>query len=147
VKAAVLACLVLTGCGYEATHETTDPTGQIIGTSIANIIPCAGLPDKTQRLLPDAAIAQWSYKDDSSPLKLTLSLVGSVSIGSAGSCKMTLTFLRDGTVVDAAFPQCAGTLEGGPYAAARPLISECLRHPNDISLPAGYDAFINLGVK
>jgi hypothetical protein len=53
---------------------------------------------------------------------------------------MAATFIRDGTVVDISFPGCTTSMIGGPYADAAPIVGECLRHPNDISLPIGYDA-------
>jgi hypothetical protein len=144
----VILCLTLTGCGYAATREARAPQGadSLIGHNVADIIECAGIPDKVQRIMPDAAIASWSYKDTSPAFKLAL-LGVSLQVGTAGSCSMTAVFLRDGTVADVSFPQCAGTLQGGPYAAARPLVAECLNHPNDIALPSGYDALVNLGVK
>jgi hypothetical protein len=57
---------------------------------------------------------------------------------------MTATFLRDGTVVDISFPGCTSSVFDGPYADAVPIVGECLAHPNEISLPAGYDAMKEL---
>ena len=52
------------------------------------------------------------------------------------------TVLRDGTVVDAAFPGAySNGLLSTPYENCAPLVSEVLAHPSSTEVPKGYDAF------
>jgi hypothetical protein len=142
----LIAALLLSGCGLVATQQARDPLGAdtLLGHSIVDVIGCAGIPDARQRLGDEFAVAEWTYKSTVPGFKLVFPLLGSVQFGGGSQCKMTTTFLRDGTVVDIGFPGCTGTLFGGPYADARPLVGECLAHPNGDALPAGFDAFTYL---
>ncbi len=80
-------------------------------------------------------------------LKMSLDLVGSISIGAGGGCTASFDVLRDGTVVDVDFPQSYhdGVL-AEPYGSCAPLVQECLSHPGSTGLPPGYDLFDYIGV-
>lgn len=133
--------LALAGCDLASTSDSRDPYGAFIGMTVPDLLSCAGVPDHVQRTGPDTAIAQWAYSSSDPALKLTLLLFGSVEVGGAESCKMVATILRDGTVVDVAFPGSRATLMAGPYAGCSVLTSECLNHPSSTGpVPRGYDA-------
>jgi hypothetical protein len=134
--------LLLAGCSAVSVHQASDPFGSdtLIGHNIRDVELCASKPDSLWLIGPDDAQAEWSFKGTSPSFSLSAPLIGAVSIGSPPSCKMDLTFIRDGTVTGVSFPQCTSTLFGGPYAAAGTLVGNCLRNLADTSRPHGYDA-------
>ncbi len=141
--AAALASL-LAGCGYYDTQAARDPLGRhgLVGLSVPDLLNCAGRPDAVAQTGPDTAILQYDHKDESTGLKATLTLLGSIELGGGGGCSAVFTVLRDGTVADVTFPRSyADGLFTTPYSACEPLISECLAHPGRTALPAGYEAF------
>lgn len=136
--------LLLSGCGAMSSIQARDPRGVLIGHNVVDLLDCAGIQDAKQQIAPDVGILQWSFKSNDPQIKATIAVIGTISLGSAPQCKMAATFLRDGTVVDISFPGCTTSMIGGPYADAAPIVGECLRHPNAISLPPGYDAMMML---
>lgn len=102
---------------------------------------------KAYKIKPDEANVVWQFTDKSAGLKVSVSLVGSISIGGGGGCTAVFDVMRYGRVVDVDFPQSynAGLL-AEPYESCGPLIQECLDHPGNTGLPPGYDLFDFIGV-
>jgi hypothetical protein len=138
--------LVASACSYYDAEQMRNPLSAngLIGRSIVDAKMCMGLPDPAgrEKLSDDLGQAEWSYKDVAPALAFSVPLAGSLAIGGGSACKMDVEFLRmGGTIVDLTFPQCNGTLFGGPYAGAHTLVKECEAHPGNVSLPKNYDSF------
>jgi hypothetical protein len=139
-----LPLLLLAGCGLAATHEARDPLGShsLIGMTVSDLITCAGVPDKTIKLTDEVLLMQWQTADSSKPaFDLTIPVLGSLQLGTAGSCRMTADILREGTVADVDFPGASSSMWEGPYASCAPLAQECILHKGSTELPPKYDAF------
>jgi hypothetical protein len=111
----LLPLMLLSGCRLYSTHEARDPGGAntLIGHSVVDVISCAGVPDARQQVTSDIGVPQWAFKSNDRAFKLMVPVLGSVQLRSAPQCKMTITFIRDGTVTDVAFPGCTSSLLGG----------------------------------
>lgn len=140
-------CSLLMGCSEYATRQARDPYGTLIGMSMPDLISCAGVPDHIQQLDENQAVLQWDYKSEQPAFKATITILGSIEVGNAESCKLVARVLRDGTTADVAFPGSNTTLTGGPHAGCSNIISECLSHPSTTQTSKNYDAFQYLQIR
>ena len=137
----------LCGCASWDVHEARDPFGKhsLIGLSVPDLVQCMGTDYVFRPLKPDEGVLMWTRKDESTALKASVTLVGSLELGGGGGCSVAFDVSRRGTVYDVHFPQVFNDgLLAEPYHACKPLIAECLGYHGDTGLPVGYDAFAYL---
>ena len=120
-RLAIIALLAASGCSGMATRAQTE----LVGMKRADVISCAGVPDKTETL-PDREILQYQQDqpvqgpfDFKGPMSLEL------SVGGHGTCHAVLT-LREGVVSSVGYTGPSGTLLG-PYAACVPILKGCVK--------------------
>lgn len=130
-------CLLLSGCGA---YDTREARIDLTGKPIEAVIQCAHIPDKIVKLDDNLGEAEWSYKETAPAFSLNLTLLGALTVGGGSTCVMAISFDKTGTIQSVRFPQCTGTLTGGPDATAGVLSGECLRRLGPAVSPAGYDA-------
>ncbi len=143
---ALLAILLLAGCGYYDARAARDPlTSPLIGMGFPDLVHCMGPWDSWHQIDRDVFDVTWGHTDSSAALKMSIAVLGSISVGGSGGCKANVTVLRDGTVAGVNFPQSyANGLLTAPYGACAPLVSERLQHHDETGRSAGYDIGVYL---
>ena len=144
---AILAALLLSGCGAAETITVHDARQAMLGRNVVDVMACAGIPDRPAlQTAPDELLLQYDYKATasvgSSSFSVTLPFGFGAKLGAASSeCHMHLRVLRDGTVAGVSF---SGPALADVNGVCSGMVSECVIHPDQTALPAGYDAIKTL---
>ncbi|KND61297.1 hypothetical protein BVER_04174 [Candidatus Burkholderia verschuerenii] len=141
-----LVFTLLTGCSAMRTHEARDPSGQLIGSNVLDLVQTVGIPDKTMKLVDsngpnDRMEVQWNFSNSDAALDMN-ALVLDLKVGGADKCSMTATVDRwGGKVLAVNFPQAHSDSIGSDYGACEPLVYEALEHNPHTPIDPHWDAF------
>ncbi|CAH2606497.1 conserved exported protein of unknown function (plasmid) [Rhodovastum atsumiense] len=133
----LVAVLLLTGC---AARQAREARTWAVGRTLAELQSCMGVPDRTAPLPDGGLVAQWGRSEAATSASLplfadlallpvtwpiSLASAGSVSVGSAASCRAIAT-VRGGRVESLRY---AGDSDGvsGRDAVCAPVVRGCVR--------------------
>lgn len=127
--ASLLSCAVLTlvcGCAYQDSHVAKTAEHSLIGTPVADLDLCAGLPSKTERINQSTEIRSYERNENTnSGINITFPVIGGgMNIGNGGYCHATFKVV-DGQVTALAY---AGdtTVAGASDAICAPIVRTCV---------------------
>lgn len=130
--------LLLAGCGA---YQVQQSRQAILGMNAPDLLSCAGVPDKVQKLSGNELMVQYDRAADNGSLLSVKALsLADISIGRSGACHAHFRILRDGTVSGVSFSGTTFSFSG-PYGDCASLIRECVERPDKTQLPTGYDVF------
>lgn len=123
----------------------------LVGTSLPDLVACAGRPDSRMRVGADDWVLGWGPVTTATPsLTAAVPVLGdlakpTVSASASATCRM-MTRIQRGRVASLHYVGTS-SLPIGAEAACAPIIRDCLAHPDRTVLPAGYDTNAYLEVK
>jgi hypothetical protein len=92
---AVLATTIpLTGCDTIDSHNARKAQVELVGMRRAAFFACAGLPNRS-RQIEGAEYDTYDFQPYTNQFNATFPLIGSIGIGSSGSCHATAIFRND----------------------------------------------------
>lgn len=135
---ALALVLLLTGCSAITVQEARDA---LLGTTAPDLLACAGVPDKVQKLSADELLIEYDRPADNAALfSLNVATMAGIAVGRQGACHFHARILRDGTVSGVSFSDTSFSF-AGPQGDCQALVAECVNHPDQTQLPPGYDVF------
>jgi hypothetical protein len=134
----LLSALPLAGCGYGDARTAHAAQTAMIGMSAADLMACAGPPDKVTRLSPASEIDSYDYKPPADPgLGVTLPLsLGGVTLGGGGGACSAMMRVVEGRVTEVHY---AGSTDQavGQDSTCAPVVRGCMRQPEATMRPVG----------
>jgi hypothetical protein len=120
---------LLLGCAYQDAHVATEAEQRLVGTQVAALDLCAGLPTKTERI--DSTTELRSYEraeSTNSGVTLTFPVIGGgMSLGNGGCCHATFKVVS-GRVTELRYVGNTAA-SGAPDAICAPIVRACVEQP------------------
>lgn len=122
----VLAVLPLAACAYQDAKTADQAQQSLIGTPVADLDLCAGLPSKTEKINPSTEIRSYERNEaTNSGLNVTFPVIGGgATIGAGGYCHAQFKVVN-GAVAAVSY---AGdtTVAGATDAVCAPIVRACV---------------------
>lgn len=133
---AILATLLLSGCGYHAGRQAHLAQASMVGMSESDLVACAGPPDKTLAVNLHTSVYSYQYKPPTNAgFNLTLPLdLGGVNVGGSGSICNASVRLVDHKVTDLHYSG-DNDASNGNDAMCEPIVRGCMRQPEATMQP------------
>lgn len=131
MKSAALMLLavmpILANCAYRDAQVAENAQQSLVGTSVADLDMCAGLPTKTERIDPTTELRSYERNESTNAgVNITFPIIGGgMNIGNGGYCHATFKVV-DGQVTGLAY---AGdtTVAGAQSAICAPIVRTCVK--------------------
>lgn len=115
---------------------------QLVGTSLPDLVACAGRPASQMRVGVDDWVLGWTPVTTATPsVSCAVPLLGdlvkpTVSASASATCRMSAR-VRAGRVVSLHYLSTS-SLPLGSEVACAPIVRDCMAHPDQTTLPSGY---------
>ncbi len=117
---------LLPACAYHNSRISVQAQQSLIGTSVADLDMCAGLPTKTERINPATELRSYERAESTNAgLNITFPVIGGgMNIGNGGYCHATFK-LVNGTVAALDYSGDT-TVAGATDAICAPIVKTCV---------------------